>query len=68
MVNSENFHPKRGHVQHGQKIIAPSGKEFTLKSQIRGWMVYGPDDLPVSGYLTSAKDVTWFIVVGLQSS
>ena len=58
----------RGHVADGCIIIAPSGKEFTLKNTLKGWMVYGPDNLPITGYLPSAYDVEFFVVNGLQNS
>jgi len=68
MVKSENFHSMRGDIEHGKQIIAPSGKVFTLKNTMRGWMVYGEDSLAVSGYLPSYHDVNTFIVYGLQNS
>ena len=64
----ENFHSMRGHVADGCVIVSPSGKHFTLKNTIKGWMVYGSDNLPISGYLTSAYDVEFFVVNGLQNS
>lgn len=66
-VNSQDFHTMRGHVIDGCIIIAPSGKRFTLVNTIRGWMVHGPDNLPCSGYLSSAYDVEFFVVNGLQT-
>lgn len=66
-VQSEKFHPMLGHVENGCVIIAPSGKEFTLRATMVGWEVVGPDGVPCSGNLMSANDVTWFVVNGLQS-
>jgi len=64
----QNFHSMRGHVSDGCVIVAPTGKEFTLKNQIKGWMVYGSDNLPISGYLNSAHEVEFFVVNGLHNS
>jgi hypothetical protein len=63
----QDFHPMRGHVADGCIIVTPSGKEFILKNTMRGWVVNGPDGLPVSGNLNSANDVAYFIVNGLAS-
>ena len=64
----EQFHSMRGHVADGCIIIAPSGREFTLKNHIKGWMIHGQDGLPITGYLKTANDVTFFVVNGLRSS
>jgi hypothetical protein len=65
-TTTENFHAMRGHVAEGCVIVAPSGKEFTIKSTINGWMIYdNSDNLPVSGYLPSAYDVEHFVIYGL---
>lgn len=64
----EQFHSFRGHVIDGCVIVAPSGKEFTLKSTLKGWQVWGPNNSPISGYLPSASDVEYFVVNGLYSS
>ena len=67
-TTSINFHSMRGHVADGCIIIAPSGQQFTLKNTLKGWVVYGPYNLPISGYLPSAFDVEYFVVNGLQNS
>jgi hypothetical protein len=67
-TNTDNFHSMRGHVAEGCVIVAPSGREFTLKSTLHGWMVHdNGDSLPVSGYLPSALDVEMFVVLGLSN-
>lgn len=66
-VQSEHFTPMRGHVEHGCIIVAPSGKEFTLRSSMTGWRIVGPDGHEVSGNLKSAFEVEYFVVNGLQS-
>ena len=66
-VLHSQFHPMLGHVADGTIIIAPSGKEFTLKNTMKGWHILGPDNLPISGNLQSAHDVTYFVVNGLYS-
>ena len=66
-VQSQNFTPMRGHVDEGCVIVAPSGKEFTLRNTMTGWRVVGPDGLDCSGNLKSAFDVEFFVVNGLQS-
>lgn len=66
-IYSDQFTTMKGHVTDGCIIIAPSGKEFTLINTMRGWMVNGPDGLPCSGNLTSAFDVEYFVVNGLQT-
>jgi hypothetical protein len=67
-TSTDYFHTMRGHVADGCIIVAPSGKEFTLKHTMRGWMIFGPDGQAVSGILPSASDVEYFVVNGLQSS
>jgi hypothetical protein len=67
-TTSQNFHSMRGHVADGCIIVSPSGKQFTLKNTISGWMIFGPDDKPRSGNLKSAYDVEFFVVYGLQNS
>jgi len=64
----EQFHIMRGHVADGCIIVAPSGREFTLKNTMQGWQVHDSDGHPRSGYLPSADDVTYFVVNGLYSS
>ena len=66
-VHSEQFHPMLGHVAEGCVIVAPSGREFTLRHGSGGWIMHGPDGRPCSGWLPSANDVTRFVVSGLQS-
>lgn len=66
-VAQDKFHSMLGHVEDGCIIIAPSGKEFTLKHTMQGWVINGPDGLPCSGYLPSAFDVEYFVVNGLSS-
>ena len=63
----ENFHSMRGHVVDGCIIIAPSGKRFTLKNTMSGWVVVGPDGVECSGNLKSAHEVEYFVVNGLQT-
>jgi hypothetical protein len=65
-TSSQNFTSMKGHVADGCVIVAPSGREFTLKNHIKGWMIYR-DGQPVSGYLPSAADVEFFVVNGLYS-
>lgn len=67
-TTSQNFHSMRGHVADGCIIVSPSGKQFTLKNTLRGWMIYGSDNLPISGNLNSAYEVEFFVVNGLQNS
>ena len=67
MVKAENFTAMKGHVSHGQKILAPSGKVYELRNTIAGWNVNGPDGRPCSGNLTSAADVEFYVVNGLGS-
>jgi len=67
-TTTEQFHVMRGHVADGCVIIAPSGKEFTLCSTMRGWEIRGSDGLPVSGNLPSASDVEFFVVNGLSTN
>jgi hypothetical protein len=67
-TTSQNFHSMRGHVADGCIIVSPSGKQFTLKNTITGWMIYGSDNLPISGNLKSAYEVEFFVVNGLQNS
>jgi hypothetical protein len=66
-VKSTEFTSMKGHVAEGCIVIAPSGKTFTIKNTMKGWMVHGPEGLPCSGYLPSAFDVEYFIVNGLQT-
>ena len=66
-TRSQDFHSMRGHVANGCIIIAPSGKEFTLKNTLKGWVVCWPDGSECSGNLPSAFDVEYFVVNGLQS-
>ena len=66
-IQSDHFTSMRGHVADGCVIMAPSGKEFTLRASMTGWRVVGPDGVEVSGNLRSAFDVECFVVNGLQS-
>jgi hypothetical protein len=66
-VKSDNFTSMQGHVADGCIVVAPSGKEFTLKNTMKGWILNGPDGLPCSGNLPSAFDVEYFVVNGLQT-
>lgn len=63
-TEARNFTAMKGHVIDGQEI-AVDGRIYTLKNTIRGWMIYGPDGLPISGMLPSAHDVEVFVVQGL---
>jgi hypothetical protein len=63
-TEAQNFTAMKGHVIDGQEILARN-KIYTLKNTIRGWMIYGPDGLAISGILPSAHDVEVFVVQGL---
>jgi len=66
-TTTDAFHSMRGHVIDGCIIVTPTGREFTLKNMIKGWMVYdNVDGLPCSGYLPSAHDVEFFVINGLS--
>ena len=67
-TTSTDFHSLRGHICDGCVIVAPSGKKFTLKHSLKGWIIYGPDNLPISGHLPYFYDVEYFVVNGLQNS
>jgi len=67
MVKSTEFTSMKGHVADGCIIIAPTGKQFTLKNTMKGWTILGSDGLPCSGILPSALDVEYFVVNGLYS-
>jgi hypothetical protein len=66
-VKSQDFTSMKGHVADGCIVIAPSGKQFTIKNTMKGWQVLGSDGLPVTGNLSSAFDVEYFVVNGLWS-
>lgn len=66
-IKSSEFTSMKGHVADGCVVIAPSGKQFTIKNTMKGWTIHGPDNLPCSGNLPSAFDVEYFVVNGLQS-
>lgn len=65
-VYQNEFSALKGHIADGCIIIAPSGKEFTLKNELKGWMIYY-NNSQISGYLQSAFDVEYFVVNGLYS-
>ena len=67
-IHSNKFTTMLGHVEDGCIIIAPSGREFTLRNTMSGWVVVGPDGVDCSGNLKSARDVEFYIVNGLQSA
>ena len=65
-TTTKSFHAIRGHVEEGCIIVAPSGREFTIKNTVNGWMIHdNSDGLAVSGYLPAAVDVERFVVLGL---
>ena len=68
MVKSTEFTSMKGHVADDCIIIAPSGRQFTLKNTIKGWAILMDDGSPCSGILPSALDVEYFVVNGLYSS
>ena len=67
-LKANEFTSLKGHVSDGCTIIAPSGRRFTLQNTLKGWQVIGADKLPISGNLSSAFDVEYFIVNGLVHS
>jgi hypothetical protein len=62
------FHSMRGHVTNGCEVIAPSGKVYTLRNHINGWMFYDSSNTAVSGYLPSAYDVEYYVFNALSQS
>ena len=66
-VHSNQFTSMKGHVADGCIVIAPSGKEFTIRNTLKGWEVCGLDGIPCSGNLPSAFDVEYFVINGLQT-
>jgi len=68
IVKSTEFTSMKGHVADDCIIIAPSGRQFTIKNTIKGWTILRDDGSPCSGILPSALDVEYFVVNGLYSS
>jgi hypothetical protein len=68
IINLIEFTSMKGHVADDCVIIAPSGRQFTLKNTIKGWTILRDDGSPCSGILPSALDVEYFVVNGLYSS
>jgi hypothetical protein len=66
-TTAQGFTAMKGHVADGQEIVA-GGKVYTLKNTVRGWMLYGPDGLAVSGILPAAVDVEVFVINGLGAN
>jgi hypothetical protein len=66
-VHSNQFTSMKGHVADGCIVIAPSGKEFTLRNTLKGWEIRGSDGIACSGNLPSAFDVECFVINGLQT-
>jgi hypothetical protein len=66
-VKSTEFTAMKGHVADGCLVVAPSGKQFSIKNTMQGWSVLDADGRPVSGNLPSALDVEYFVVNGLYS-
>ena len=66
-TTTQDFHTMRGHVADGCEIKAPSGRIYTLRSAMNGWIIYNQDNQPITGYLPSASDVEYFVVNGLSS-
>ena len=64
----EQFTSLLGHVCDGCEIVVPSGRVFTIKNTLRGWVIIGPDGVECSGYLPSYYDVEYFVINGLQSA
>jgi len=65
-TEAQNFTAMKGHVIDQQEILVDD-KVYTLKNTMKGWMIYGPDGLPISGILPSAHDVEFFVLHGLGS-
>lgn len=65
MLHAKNFSALFGHVYDGKQFTNDSGKIFTLKNHIKGWMIHGEDGNAITGYLTSAHDVEYYVVNGL---
>lgn len=57
----------KGHVIEGCVVVAPSGREYTLRNHTKGWVIVGPDGVQISGYLSGASDVEYFVVNGLTT-
>jgi hypothetical protein len=66
-IKSTEFTSMKGHVADGCIIIAPSGKQFTLKNTMKGWVICWSDGSECSGNLPSYVDVERFVHYGLQS-
>ena len=67
-TTTDQFHHMKGHVTDGCVIVAPSGREFTLRMASRGWVVLNPDGSECSGNLPGWLDVEIFVINGLQNS
>jgi hypothetical protein len=67
-TTADNFTSMLGHVYSGCEVIAPSGKVFTLRNRMNGWMFYDENKTAISGYLPSAHDVEFFVFNALSQS
>jgi hypothetical protein len=67
-TTTDNFTSMRGHVFNGCEVIAPSGKVYTLRNRMNGWMFYDENKTAISGYLPSAYEVEYFVFNALSQS
>jgi hypothetical protein len=67
-IKAEDFTSMRGHVANGCEVVTPSGKVYTLRNRMNGWMFYDENKTAISGYLPSAHDVEYFVFNALSQS
>ena len=60
MVKAENFHPMRGHVESGQKVLFANGKILEIRDGSSGWNLWEGDVFVSGGF--DAYGLTSFIV------
>jgi hypothetical protein len=65
-IKAEDFSSISGHVFNGCEVVTPSGKVYTLRNRMNGWMFYDENKTAISGYLTCDYDVEFFVINGLS--
>ena len=61
MIAQAGFHPMRGHVYDGARVLCGDGSVLTVVSEMRGWAVFHSSGR-VIGRSESAAGVTEIVV------
>lgn len=61
-TTQDNFTVLKGHINDGQNILMNNGDTFTIKADLKGWLLFSSCGRQIEGLFTSGYNLEYTIV------